>query len=201
MPDAFFANKNKPINLGHVEETLTYDPDTLTYWGDVKTYAGIPGRLHFSIPNYYPLASSGIKWAVNSGFVIERDPNSWPFFRFKRNGEFPDTNLNGFANADVSLYETCYVEHIFEYSNNMEIFENKLRLFVASDEYHGYPTGLPQGQTWFDSRIVQNANPEWVGYPVNRLTSKMLIAFQNGALENSIKPMACKVLTALILII
>lgn len=177
MPDAFFANKNKPINLGHVEETLTYDPDTLTYWGDVKTYAGIPGRLQFSIPNYYPLLSSGTKYLANSAFVIEYESNSYPYYRFRRNGEFPDANLNSYSNAEFSLYESCYVEHIVDLYNSFEIYEHKFRLFVASDAYGGYPTGLPQGKTWFDSRIVQNANPDWVGYPVNRLTSKMLISF------------------------
>lgn len=175
MPDAYFPNKNKPINLGHVEEVLTYDPDTLTYWGDVRTYAGIEGRIHFSIPNYYPLTSSGTKY-VNQSPTLFYDPNAYPFYRYFRYGNFADYHLNSWTNNEFGLYETCYVEHIID-NPGFEIVQPKLFLFVASDEYGGYPTGLPQGKTWFDSRIVLNQNPAWTNSPSNRLTKKMLIAF------------------------
>ncbi|NBV59730.1 MAG: hypothetical protein EBR73_01465 [Rhodobacteraceae bacterium] len=52
-------------------------------------------------------------------------------------------------------------------------------MFVASDSYGGYPTGKPQGQTWFDSRVAYNYAPS-AGYPLElmqRKTAKMLIAF------------------------
>ena len=183
MPDAFFANKNKPINLGHVEETLTYDPDTLTYWGEVKTYAGITGRLQFSIPNYYPLASSGTKYIVNSSQAFNRvDVGTGPSgaTRYTIGGDFADSHLNSFSNSELSLYDTCYVEHIVPtYIGYYENFESKFRMFVASDSYGGYPTGKPQGQTWFDSRVAYNYAPS-AGYPLElmqRKTAKMLIAF------------------------
>ena len=178
MPDAYFPNKNKPINLGHVEEILTYDPDTLTYWGDVRTYAGIKGRIHFSIPNYYPLASSGTKYIVNSSQAFNQPSVST--YRWTIGGDFDDKHLNNFINNEFSLYETCYVEHEqppYVWSN--EIFESKFRMFVASDAYGGYTTGLAQGKTWFDSRIFRNYKIS-TEHPldfVKRKTSKMLIAF------------------------
>lgn len=164
MPDAYFENKAAPITLGLVEETLTYDAATLTYWSDLKTLAGIKGRLHFAIPNFYSLASLGAKYIDYLYFY---------------NG-FPDAMLNTYSNAEFLFYPTLSVQRLtgdpyFPYIGN------QLKLFTASDFYGGYPnedpttlptlvrdainqtksypTGLALNATWFDSRVVRNYDP------------------------------------------
>jgi hypothetical protein len=183
MPDAYFENKATPINLGMVDEVLTYDPDTLTYWSDVKTYAGILGRIHFSIPNFYPLTSSGIQF-VNSGIVYENQLLGGGSILYPM-GSFPNEILNTYSNNEFVFYQTLSYQHIpiYEYFGQSNIF----RLFTARDEYEGYQTGLALGTTWFDSRIIRNVNLESPAYSsygpefVNRSNQKMVIAFTKWA--------------------
>jgi len=184
MPNAYFENKDEPIDLGLVEETLTYDAATLTYWSDLKTYAGIPGRLHFAIPNFYPLTSSGVKF-VDSGIKYEYQgfggsSNSYPA------GSFPNGMLNTSSNEEFTFYPTVSCQHVA--LNEMYFIEaSLLRLFTARDAYHGYPTGLALGTTWFDSRIIRNINLASALYSsygttfVNRTNQKMAIAFSKWA--------------------
>lgn len=173
MPDAFFENKkkiigqtlkNNPINIGKIEEVLTYDPDTLTYWSDLLTYAGIKGRLHFSIPNFYPLTSSGKKFIDYS-------------YHYQR---FPDEMLNTWSNNEFTFYNTLILNRP-GYDTYYPSTQNFITLFTASDFYNGYPnedsttlplylrqsinqvksypTGLPLGTPWFHTSVVRNADP------------------------------------------
>lgn len=182
MPDAYFENKSAPIILGMVEETLTYDDATLTYWSDLKTYAGIKGRLHFSIPNFYPLTSSGIQF-VNSGIGYEYQSFGGSSVSYPA-GSFPNGMLNSYSNAEFIFYATVSSQHII-LSETYFIEANLLRLFTARDAYHGYPTGLALGTTWFDSRIIRNvssSSPLYTGPTfVSRTNQKMVIAFSKWA--------------------
>jgi hypothetical protein len=182
MPDAYFENKAAPITLGLVEETLTYDDTTLTYWSDLKTYAGIPGRLHFAIPNFYPLTSSGIQF-VDSGIKYEYQ-NFGIGTTLTPLGSFPNGMLNTHSNDEFTFYSTVSCQHVLL----GEIYfgeSNLLRLFTARDAYDGYPTGLALGTTWFDSRIIRNvssSSPLYTGPTfVNRTNQKMVIAFSKWA--------------------
>lgn len=186
MPDAFFLDKSKAISLGNVEEVLTYDPASLTYWSEVRTYAGISGRLHFSIPNFLPLATASNRF-ITTGYGGNR------IF-----GDYPYSQLNTFTNMEITLYETCRIEYIqppgaYPDDPSYGLIPDEHRLFAANDAYGGYPTGLPQGTPWFDSRIYRNINiatgiqigANWAlhnGRPitqdfVQRFTARMLIAF------------------------
>lgn len=195
MPDAYFENKDEPINLGLIEETLTYDAATLTYWSDLLTYAGIPGRLHFAIPNFYPLTSSGVEF-INYGYY------------FDNYQKFPDLMLNTFANNEFNFYETLNISRQAESNNYYQPANNNIILFTASDFYNGYanedylyppqfgtsmpqaksfPTGLNLGETWFDTRVVRNYDPTdpyvlgLIPEFVIRQTSKIVIAFSKWA--------------------
>ena len=181
MPDAYFENKDAPITLGLVEETLTYDAATLTYWSDLKTLAGIKGRLHFAIPNFYPLTSSNIKW-IDSGFgylysLLNTSSVLYPL------GSFPSKMLNTYSNDEFTFYPTLSFEHVPVYELFGQI--NTFRLFTACDEYDGYPTGLALGETWFDSRRIRNissASPNYTGPTfVSRTNQKIVIAFSKWA--------------------
>ena len=171
MPDSFFENKTTPINLGMVDEVLTYDPDTLTYWSDVKTYAGIPGRLHFAIPNFYPLTSSNIKYIDYGNYVSS--------------GGFPANGLNSYSNDEFVFYKTVWVNRAYLPQYYWEGDQNLIQSFTASDEYDGYPTGLSLGATWFDSRVVRNYNPnlylEFGTEFIYRVPVKIVIAFSKWA--------------------
>jgi len=192
MPNAYFENKDEPINLGLVEETLTYDAATLTYWSDLKTYAGIKGRLHFAIPNFYPLASSG-KTFIDYLYFYRR---------------FPDAMLNSYTNNEFTFYSTLSVQRLIG-DTYYPAIGNQITLFAASDFYGGYanedpttlptfvrdainqtksyPTGLALSATWFDTRVVRNydptdpfvlsLSPEFV----IREPSKIVIAFSKWA--------------------
>jgi len=182
MPDGYFENKAEPIDLGLVEETLTYDDATLTYWSDLKTYAGIKGRLHFAIPNFYPLTSSGIKF-VDSGIKYEYQ-NSGIGTTLTPLGSFPNGMLNTYSNDEFTFYSTVSCQHVILH----EIYfgeSNLLRLFTARDAYDGYPTGLALGTTWFDSRVIRNvssSSPLYTGPTfVSRTNQKMTIAFSKWA--------------------
>lgn len=195
MPDAFFPNQNNPINLGQIEDTLTFDSDTLTYWGTPRKLAGIDGRLQFTIPNFYPLASSGTKYILNSNLFnqIKSDPSNPSSYRFSYGGDFDVKHLNTYSSSDFNnyyfnnfqnnefkFYDTLRIEHIVpETHDYYEDFVSMLRLFVSCDSYGGYPTGLQQGTPWFDSRIVQNYSPrpDISLDQIQRKTAKMLIAF------------------------
>lgn len=186
MPDAYFPDKSAAINLGNVDEVLTYDPDSLTYWSEVRTYAGIPGRLHFCIPNFLPLATASNRF-ITTGYGTNR------IF-----GDYPYAMLNTFDNGEISLYESCKIDYIqppgaYPDDPFYGLIPDEHRLFAANDAYGGYPTGLPQGTPWFDSRIHRNINIEtwtptgadWALHNgrlitqdfVQRATAKMLIAF------------------------
>jgi hypothetical protein len=190
MPDAYFENKAAPINLGLVEETLTYDAATLTYWSDLKTYAGIKGRLHFAIPNFYPLTSSGIEF-IDSGYKFENQFLYGGSVLYPL-GSFPDEMLNTFSNADFDFYATVSVSHVYVYELSGQ--SNSLRLFTANDNYggyldsvKGYPTGLGLGQTWFDSRVIRNMDPastyalRFGPEFIHRVPAKIVIAFSKWA--------------------
>ena len=181
MPDAYFENKAAPITLGLVEETLTYDDATLTYWSDLLTYAGIPGRLHFAIPNFYPLTSSGIQF-VDSG--IKYEYQNFGTGVLTPLGSFPNGMLNTYSNDEFTFYSTVSCQHVLL----NEIYfgqSNLLRLFTARDDYDGYPTGLALGETWFDSRRIRNvssAAPNYTGPTfVSRTNQKIVIAFSKWA--------------------
>lgn len=195
MPDAYFENKDEPINLGLVEETLTYDDATLTYWSDLLTYAGIPGRLHFAIPNFYPLTSSGVEF-IHYGYY------------FDNYQKFPNLMFNTYVNNEFNFYETLNISRQAEYNNYYQPANNNIILFTASDFYNGYanedylyqpqfgismpqaksyPTGLNLGETWFDTRVVRNYDPTDPSVLaltpefVIRQTSKIVIAFSKWA--------------------
>lgn len=187
LPDAYFKNSyfdsstssvvESPINLGLVEETLIYDPDTLTYWGPLRTYAGIPGRMHYSIYGFYPLASSN-KQYVDSNYYYQYNQGVLPqggsglpgFFHLKR------LNPKTFELENIipfNFYDTLQIE-------NYQVFLGStyfLRLFSACDEFGGYPTGLPLGKVWFDSRVIFNSNDQNVILNNDVETRKLSIAF------------------------
>lgn len=173
MPDSYFEHKDKPINIGQIDEVLTYDPDTLTYWSDLKTYAGIKGRLHFAIPNFYPLASSNIKYIDYGNYVSS--------------GGFPANGFNSYSNDEFVFYKTVSVNRAYLPQYYWEGDQNLIQSFTASDEYDGYPTGLSLGSTWFDSRIVRNYNPNSAIYEpygadfITRKPEKIVIAFSKWA--------------------
>lgn len=171
MPDAYFENKDEPINLGLVEETLTYDTATLTYWSDLKTYAGIKGRLHFAIPNFYPLASSNIKYIDYGNYVSS--------------GGFPANGFNSYSNDEFVFYKTVSVNRAYLPQYNWEGDQNLIQSFTASDEYGGYPTGLGLGETWLDTRVVRNYDPDlYLDYGpefIYRVPVKIVIAFSKWA--------------------
>ena len=110
MPDDYFENKAAPITLGLVEETLTYDAATLTYWSNLKTYAGIKGRLHFAIPNFYPLTSSGVQF-VDSGIKYEYQSFGGSSVSYPA-GSFPNGMLNTYSNAEFTFYSTVACQHV-----------------------------------------------------------------------------------------
>lgn len=170
MPEAYFRNSYvdpstsnlvlKHINLGLLEETLVYDPETLTYWGPLRTYAGIPGRMHYNIYYFYPSISSGIQY-VDSDILYQ---NTSGFL----SGVFPITMLNPHAfqmgHADFfTFYPTLRLEHF----NSPGGITSYLKLFSAHDQFEGYPTGLPMGDVWFDSRIYQNYNDPNYQFAIN----------------------------------
>jgi hypothetical protein len=155
IPDAFFKNNfydnatvsiiEKPINLGLIEDVLTYDHSTRTYWGSLQNIAGITGRIHLSIPSFYPLTSSGVNF-INCGSGYRAQNNF-------RGGEFLDIHLNDSSNSEFNFYQTFYAE--IDLGVNLWAI-NKLRLFSSCDSFGGYPTGLSLGESWFDSRILYN---------------------------------------------
>lgn len=175
MPDAYFQNDvlneigmlvNKPINLGLIDEVLTFDPDTLTYWGEKKTRAGIPGRMQFTIPNFYPLLSSNKKFIdcyANYG------NQSWNTTHWTQGSELDYECLNGWANSEFYFYPTFFNAKVQIDINDIYVsglgFTN---LYSAADQFGGYPTNLPLGSTWFDTRVVQNLAPTSDEIPDNR---------------------------------
>ena len=171
MPDAYFENKAAPITLGLVEETLTYDAATLTYWSDLKTYAGIKGRLHFSIPNFYPLASSNIKYIDYGNYVSS--------------GGFPANGFNSYSNDEFVFYKTVSVNRAYLPQYYWEGDQNLIQSFTASDEYGGYPTGLGLGETWLDTRVIRNYDPDlYLDFGpefIYRIPVKIVIAFSKWA--------------------
>lgn len=190
MPDAYFENKDEPINLGLVEETLTYDDATLTYWSDLKTYAGIKGRLHFTIPNFYPLTSSNIQF-IDSGYKFQNQYLFGGGVQYPM-GSFPNEMLNTYSNAEFIFYQTVSINHVYVAEDFGQ--SNLLRLFTANDDYggyldsvKGYPTGLGLGATWFDSRVIRNIDPESnyaLGFGpefIHRVPAKIVIAFSKWA--------------------
>ena len=174
LPDAYFEHKSTPIDLGLVEEVLTYDPDTLTYWSDLKDYGGIPGRLHFHIPNFYPSGSvhfrdSGVKYeyqTIGGGYLFS-------------GGFFPNAMLN---TGEFNFYKTLDCKDVVPPGGLPEA--TRLKLFTARDAYHGYPTGLALGTTWFDSRVMSNTDPAWAFHLAgndNRVNAKIVIAYSKWA--------------------
>jgi hypothetical protein len=177
LPDAYFEHKSTPIDLGLVEEVLTYDPDTLTYWSDLKDYGGIPGRLHFHIPNFYPSGSvhfrdSGVKYeyqSIGGGYLFS-------------GGFFPNEMLN---TGEFNFYKTLDCVSVVPLGGNIEA--TPLKLFTARDSYDGYPTGLALGTTWFDSRVVSNTSSAFrsvygtSGFYDNRVNAKIVIAYSKWA--------------------
>jgi hypothetical protein len=177
LPDAYFEHKSTPIDLGLVEEVLTYDPNTLTYWSDLKDYGGIPGRLHFHIPNFYPSGSvhfrdSGVKYeyqSIGGGYLFS-------------GGFFPNEMLN---TGEFNFYKTLDCVSVVPLGGNIEA--TPLKLFTARDSYDGYPTGLALGTTWFDSRVISNTNSSWrsvyaaEGFYDNRVNAKIVIAYSKWA--------------------
>lgn len=170
LPDAHFENYTynlsneyilKHINLGFIDEILTWDEDTLTYWSDLKTYAGIPGRIHFSLPNFYPLVSSGVNY-------ISSDNSD---------GEL--SGFSGYSNLEFNGYQTLDFANIFDPAHPNQTVDTFIRIFAASDEYGCYPTGLPLGTIWIDSRVIWNiaATEEWPEDFSKRKAAKIALAF------------------------
>lgn len=170
LPDAHFENYTydlaneytlKHINLGFIDEILTWDEDTLTYWSDLKTYAGIPGRIHFSLPNFYPLISSGVNY-------ISSDNSD---------GEL--SGFSGYSNLEFNGYQTLDFANIFDPAHPNQTVDTFIRIFAASDAYGCYPTGLPLGTIWIDSRVIWNiaATEEWPEDFSKRKAAKIALAF------------------------
>lgn len=170
LPDAHFENYTydlsneytlKHINLGFIDEILTWDENTLTYWSDLKTYAGIPGRIHFSLPNFYPLVSSGVNY-------ISSDNST---------GEL--SSFSGYSNSEFNGYQTLDFANIFDPAHPNQTVDTFIRIFAASDEYGCYPTGLPLGTIWIDSRVIWNiaATEEWPEDFSKRKAAKIALAF------------------------
>ena len=170
LPDAYFENYSynlsneydlKHINLGFIDEILTWDQDTLTYWSDLKTYAGIPGRIHFSLPNFYPLQSSGVNYISSDSSI----------------GEL--SNFSGYSNSEFNWYKTFDFANVFDPSHPNQPVDTFIRIFAASDEYGCYPTGLPLGTIWIDSRVIWNiaSTEEWPEDFSMRKCSKLALAF------------------------
>lgn len=170
LPDAHFENYTydlsneyilKHINLGFIDEILTWDEDTLTYWSDLKIYAGIPGRIHLSLPNFYPLVSSGVNY-------ISSDNST---------GEL--SGFSGYTNSEFNGYQTLDFANIFDPAHPNQTVDTFIRIFAASDEYGCYPTGLPLGTIWIDSRVIWNiaATEEWPEDFSKRKAAKIALAF------------------------
>lgn len=191
MPDACFQNDvlneigmlvNKPINLGLIDEVLTFDPDTLTYWGEKKTRAGIPGRMQFTIPNFYPLLSSNKKFIdCNSTYNLQK----YAVYNYYYGGDFKNDYFNEFSNSEFYFYPTLqiglepYVNPVNPTPNIYEVSSGIINLFSSCDQFGGYPTGLPLATTWVDSRVVQNLAPTSDEIPGNmkRKTTFMFVCF------------------------
>ena len=177
LPNAYFEHLSTPIDLGLVEEVLTYDPDTLTYWSDLKNYGGIPGRLHFHIPEFYP--SGGVHF-VDSGVKYEYQTIGGGYLF--SGGFFPNNMLNSYG---LHFYKTLDCVDVVPVGGNLEA--TPLKLYSARDSYDGYPTGLALGATWFDSRVVSNTSSAWrsvygtSGFYDNRVNSKIVIAYSKWA--------------------
>lgn len=189
LPDSYFPNGQKPISIGLIDEILTFDPNTMAYWSDVLTYAGIPGRLHWLIPDFYPLNLPYNRYIISSSsFNKTYLPGNQLYYL---GGDFDEKLLNSYENSEIKLYESIYT---YTDSSNWpllpkEIINEKFKLFVGNDSHGGYPTNLPQGSLWLDSRVHLNLNPELAGRTVTKNNYKFMISFSKweSAKFNKIK--------------
>lgn len=128
MPDAYFYDATRPVTIGTIDEILNLD-ESGYYISEKKYYYKIPGRLHIR-PRFYPESQTGIRF-LKSRFY------------------------SGTITVDDPAPSGSYYSF---YSYPMQGTANFYCDMFYADQHEGYPTGLPQGAVWFDSRRANNLN-------------------------------------------
>lgn len=82
IPDAQFYDSVRPINIGHIDEVLTFNPTVGMYISDLKNFYNIPGRFHILVaPNAMATtAVRSIRQDYNIGHPFNQESKTFGYF-------------------------------------------------------------------------------------------------------------------------